>query len=64
MGAFAQNNFWAFVGRDAMSAMMLSTPGTWIVVSRPAWLANSMIASPRSRQPAVGDLDLDAILSI
>ena len=35
-GDSARNNFWAFDGCDAISAMILSTPGTWTVVSRPA----------------------------
>ena len=35
-GDSARNSFWAFDGRDAISAMILSTPGTWTVVRRPA----------------------------
>jgi hypothetical protein len=35
-GESARNNFCAFDGRDAISAMTLSTPGTWTVVRRPA----------------------------
>jgi hypothetical protein len=33
----AQNNVCALDGREAMSAMTFSTPGTCTVVSQPAW---------------------------
>ncbi len=46
-----------------MSAMTLSIPGTWTVMSLPAWLQRSMKASPRSSRSAVGVLALDAIFS-
>jgi hypothetical protein len=35
-GPYEWNIAFALVGREAMSAMILSVPGTWIVVSRPA----------------------------
>ena len=53
----------AFDGRDAMSAMTLSVPGTCIVVSRPACWQWSMNASPRRSRPAVGVFAFDAIFS-
>jgi hypothetical protein len=37
-GGGTTNRFGAFAGRDAMSAKMLSVPGTWTVVSLPASL--------------------------
>jgi hypothetical protein len=37
-GVSAQNIFCAFAGREATSAMTLSTPGMCTVVSRPALL--------------------------
>ncbi len=58
-----RNNCCALDGRDAMSAITFSTPGTWTVVRRPAWAQYSMKARPRRRRPAVGDLDFDAMLS-
>jgi hypothetical protein len=58
-----QNNCWAFEGWDAMSAITFSTLGTCTVVKQPAWAQYSMKTRPRRRQPAVGDLDFEAILS-
>jgi hypothetical protein len=63
-GVVAQNFFCALAGREAMSAMTFSTPGTCIVMSRPALLQWSMTARPRRRWPAVGPLALEAIFSI
>jgi hypothetical protein len=54
---------WAFSGRDAISAMILSEPGTWTVVSLPACHTWSMTAKPRRSRPAVGVLALEAIFS-
>jgi hypothetical protein len=44
-----KNNCLAFEGRDAMSAITFSSPGTCTVVRRPAWLQYSIIARPRRR---------------
>ncbi len=58
-----RNNCLAFDGRDAMLAITFSTPGTCTVVRQPAWAKYSMTARPRSRRPAVGNFNFEAILS-
>jgi hypothetical protein len=63
-GVMARNILCALAGREATSAMTLSTPGMCTVMSPPALLQCSMTARPWSRRPAVGPLALDAIFSI
>ena len=58
------NNCLAFVGRDAMSAIVLSSPGTWSVRSGPAWWQYNKIASPLISRPEIGVFAFDAILVI